>query len=212
MTAPTTHVVVFDVNVYLDVARLLGPPFTWEAFQEAAARLGGTSKPGRNRREDSLRAISVCTSGKFAGRQQLQVWTSAHIDALVRLKAHQADDPALYDEDRGLGWSLDDSQGLVDDLIWTVVEQSHGDTVGIVMPRNNPPLDHEDGLVYAAARECADADVLCERWCVTNDAGFLRASLPEYVRVVSPEVFLRTVISARTAISTRAMRPMPPIP
>jgi hypothetical protein len=38
-------VVVFDVNVYLDVARLTGPPFTWEAFKQVAehARLHSES-------------------------------------------------------------------------------------------------------------------------------------------------------------------------
>lgn len=48
----------------------------------------------------------------------MQVWTSTHIDALVRHKACQSDDDALYPEDRGLGWSEEHGQALVDLLIW----------------------------------------------------------------------------------------------
>jgi hypothetical protein len=41
--ASPCHAVVFDVNVYLDAAELLGPPFTWEKFATAAAR---SERPG----------------------------------------------------------------------------------------------------------------------------------------------------------------------
>jgi hypothetical protein len=210
----TNHIVVFDVNVYLDVATLLGSPFSWEKLQRAAAQLAGAGAPvpHRDPRCDSLRAISVCSSGRLAGfSHPLQVWTSPHIDALVRHKAVQADDEAAYPEDRGLGWEARAAQGLVDDLIWGIVERTGGDTVGMHYPFGNPPLDHEDGMVYGACKEAAGGDVLCERYCVTNDQEFISADLPGYARVMSPATFVRLVRSARFRLSTAAMKPVPPV-
>lgn len=203
----TLHVVVFDVNVYLDVARLLGRPFSWASLKQQAARLSNSPLPHPDPRCDSLRAIAVCATGKFAGvRNPLQVWTSSDLDATVRLKACQPDDEAMYPEDRGLGWPREHGQGLVDDLVWGIVDRSEGDTVGQVMPYGDPPLDHEDGLIYSACREAADADVLVERYCVTNDRGFIRAELPGYARVMTPARFVQLVRAARTTISVTNMR------
>jgi hypothetical protein len=100
------HVVVFDVNVYLDVADLLGPPFTWGKFDANAAGVAKENVPHPDDPAyDSLRAIAVCTSGKFAGPETLEVWTNTHIDKTVRAKAQQS---AIPDPDtgyRGLGWA-----------------------------------------------------------------------------------------------------------
>lgn len=204
----TTHIVVFDVNVYLDIASLLGPPFSWSALSAHAARISGDPVPHpSDPRHDSLRAVSGASSGKFAGRHPLQVWTSAHIDGLVRHKACQPDDDALYPEDRGLGWSEEQGQGLVDDLVWGAVETTAGDTVGCAYPYGDPPLSHEDGLVYGACKEAFDQDLLCERYCVTNDRDFLRQELPGHVRVLRPAQFVRLLRAARTSISVNRMRP-----
>src|ERR1700684_3505166 len=103
---PSCHAVVYDVNVYLDVADLLGPPFTWQKFSQAAATHQMTPLLGTDRRVDSLRALALATTGLFAGQDALQVWTSAHIDGLVATKARH---PlvAEHPDDRGLGWTPD---------------------------------------------------------------------------------------------------------
>lgn len=131
----------------------------------------------------------------------MQVWTSTHIDALVRHKACQSDDDALYPEDRGLGWSEEHGQALVDLLIWASVETTAGDTVGHVFPYGDPPLSHEDGLVYGACKEALDQDLLCERYCVTNDRDFLGGDLPGHVRVLRPAQFGRLLRTVRTIVS-----------
>lgn len=118
---------MLDVNVYLEVAELLGPPFTWAAFDAAAAR--ATSEPfpcTSNPRIDSLRVVSMCTSGRFAGDDSVEVWTSAHIDKLVRSKASQPVVPTPGSNKRGLGWSEADAQSLVVDLVEGLTRRSAG--------------------------------------------------------------------------------------
>ncbi|GLY02378.1 hypothetical protein [Actinoplanes sp. NBRC 101535] len=102
---PDLHTVVFDLNILLDVADLLGPPFTWDKFRDAAARHSQAPVPNRaDSRVDSLRAVALTTTGRFAGPELLEVWTSDHIADLLVLKARQPRDGAIA-ETRGLGWS-----------------------------------------------------------------------------------------------------------
>ena len=69
------HVVVFDCNIYLDAARIIGAPFSWEAFDRAVARLARLPVPHpTDKAFDSLRAMAACTSGRFAGEEVLEVW------------------------------------------------------------------------------------------------------------------------------------------
>lgn len=198
---------MFDVNIYLNVAELVGPPFTWSKLQAFAATLAGDPVPHEDPRCDSLRAIAACSTGRFAGKHPLHVWTGSHIDALVRFKAQQPNDPALYPEDRGLGWSADDAQTLVDELVWGIVHRSTGGSVGDIFPDGNPPLSHEDGVVYGTAKQSADGDVVCERYCVTHDRDFLQADLPSYPRRLTPATFVALTRTARATIATQAYRP-----
>lgn len=147
------HLVVFDCNVYLDAAGLLGPPFTWEKFDAAIAQLARVPVPHpTDRAFDSLRSIAACTSGRFAGEEMVEVWTSSHIDTVVRGKAQQSVDADPETGYRGLGWSGENAQKLVDELIYGIVERSDGGTLGDLFPDGNPPLDHEDGMIYGACR------------------------------------------------------------
>ena len=58
--APDERVlVVLDVNIYLDMARLLGDPFSWDAFDAALAVHATEPNPHpADARIDSLRAIA----------------------------------------------------------------------------------------------------------------------------------------------------------
>lgn len=210
---PQRHVVVFDCNVYLDVANLLGPPFTWEKFATEAARTAKLALPHRdNRAYDSLRAIAACTSGRFAGNETLEVWTNAHIDKIVRGKAKQSTDPDPETGYRGLGWDSDDAHSLVTDLIHELLSMSSGGTLGDGhYPDGNPPLDYEDGMVYGACRSITAEDPLVQAYCVTGDHGFVKAQhdgrLDGHSRVLSPWKFVALVRTARTQYSIRNMRP-----
>lgn len=209
---PERHVVVFDCNIYLDVARLLGPPFSWEKFNAAAARAVNQPVPDLSEpAHDSLRGIAACTSGRFAGEETVEVWTSAHIDKLVRGKAAQstARDPETgYN---GLGWAWEDAQSLVTDLISGTTQRSNGGTVGDHPPVGNPPLDHEDGMVYGACRRLAAEDPLAQVYCVTRDKQFVNAHrqgrLAPHIRVVAPAVFVALIRKSRAQHATRRMRP-----
>ena len=172
---PDTHVVVFDINIYLDVAALLGPPFTWAKFHDAATKHSDDPLPHRDDpRIDSLRALALCLSKRYAGHEPLEVWTSAHIDRLVVRKAGQPDDRSLPDEDRGLGWTATEAEDLQDDLIAGLVyDLTSGGTVGEVgIAEGSPPLSNEDGRVLRTAVE-VDTDHAV-RYCITQDRKFRR--------------------------------------
>ena len=206
------HAVVFDCNIYLDVARLLGPPFSWEKFNAAAANLTKAPVPHpTDPAHDSLRAIAMCTSGKFAGDEVLEVWTNSHIEKVVRGKAQQPTIPEPATGYRGLGWRHEHAQGLVDELIVTLTEQSNGGTLGAHYPDGNPPLDHEDGVVYGACRSVSAEDPVCRTYCVTRDKGFLDAYdsglLSNHSPVLPPAKFIALMRSARAQYSIRGMRP-----
>jgi len=208
--SPQRHVVVFDCNVFLDIGSLLGG-FSWEDFSAHAARNRTEALPATDARVDSLRAAAVTTSGRFAGAEPLEVWTSDHVERMVRSKAVQ---PIDGPEDRkGLGLTAPDAGRLVDDLVGGLVDKSGGDSVGTVYPEGDPPLDHEDGLVFGACRWLASEDPLSVVYCVTRDQGFLKAyergELGTAVRVLSPATFLRLVRAARAMVGAAQIRPRP---
>lgn len=203
------HAVVFDVNVYLDVAGLLGPPFSWEKFQELAAQTSVAPLPNHgDRRVDSLRAIAACSGGRFAGQDRLEVWTSDHIDRLVELKATQ---PLVGDraEDRGLGWSSDDAQNLLVDLVDELVyEKTEGGSVALVGIEGRPPLDHEDACVFTTAVGAA-GDIVPPsiKYCVTRDANFRTAEgLNPNVTVLYPYEFVQLVRRSRRMLAFQDLR------
>lgn len=209
--AAQRHVIVFDVNVYLDVAELLGAPFTWDKFSEAAARLIDEPVPHPRRAAvDSLKAIASCTSGMFVPGEPLHVYTSDHIERMVHGKAMQSPTPDPSTGYRGLGWSAAAADTLVDYLIAGVVQKSHGGRAVVDVPDGNPPLDHEDGMVFGACRKLAGDDPLCRSYCVTRDKPFIEASrmgqLSDHTRVMLPSRFVGLVRAARTQMGPPAPR------
>ncbi|WP_339619848.1 hypothetical protein [uncultured Salinibacterium sp.] len=206
---PTTHVVVFDVNVYLGIARLLGEPFAMEDFNDRVISVGKKLEHELTKDEWCLLAVAVTSSGFLAGTSPLQVWSSDHIDGLVEYKAGQEENKLKKPEDAGLGWSKDNAQSLRCDLVDWVVRESSGSSINIVIPKSTPPLSHEDGLVYATGRDCADADTLCERYVVTFDSDFMSDESLSYPRVLSPDQFVRLVRTARRNLAIQGMTRKP---
>lgn len=209
---PTRHVLVLDANVYLEIAELLGSPFSWEKFDEANAKAVHEVVPASDPRIDALRVVAMCSSGRFAGDDPGEVWTSAHIDRMVRNKATHPVTPDPETGFRGLGWSQEDAQNLVDDLVHGVASRSNGGTLGdSVRPDSNPPLDHEDGLVFGACRVMAGEDLLCRVLCVTRDGGFVQAfregRLEDHTKVLTPPQAVAAMRHARLRLSIRQMNP-----
>ncbi|UIN30936.1 hypothetical protein [Microbacterium binotii] len=173
--------VVLDVNVFLDVAELVGEPFSWERFDEVQSSI----QP-HQRGAQSFRVIAGLRTGQRPDGRRVELWTSDHIDRLVALKAYHPRD-ADDERDRGLGWSRDGAQSLIDVLIADLVQWTGGGTVGdVAISYGTPPLSHEDGCVYATARDAGHADVYAERYCLTRDNHFLHARLPGLIDVQHP--------------------------
>lgn len=185
-------VIVFDVNIFLDVAADVGEPFTWEKFDVVLA--GSPS--------DSARTVASLRSGTLPDGCPVEVWTSDHIDRLVALKASQPTD-AEDERDRGLGWSITNAQELVDTLVADIVTATNGATVGEVqISYGTPPLSHEDGCVYATIRDAGDAETLyVDRICVTRDGHFLKADLPGLIDVMHPRDWMFRHQAASRAVA-----------
>ncbi|WP_395640962.1 hypothetical protein [Pseudolysinimonas sp.] len=185
------RLVVLDVNIYLDVAQLVGEPFSWERFEELARDHASADLPHRvDAKIDSLRALACLVSGRMPDGISVEVWTSDHIDYLVASKAAMPVD-AADERDRGLGWSAANAQALVDDLVGEVVYRSYGSSIGEVpIAFGTPPLSHEDGCVYATARDAGYDDAWYERHCITRDGGFLRANLTGLIDRSDPSTWV----------------------
>jgi hypothetical protein len=208
---PQRHVLVLDVNVYLEVAELVGAPFEWAKLDRIAAQSVNEPIPCRSQRGvDSLRLVAACTSGRFAGSEPLEVWSCAHIDSMVESKAMHPVVPPPGTTYRGLGWTGTDAAALVNDLVVDLGVRSNGGTLGATTGTcSTPPLDHEDGMVYGACRELAGDDPLARVYCATRDRAFVAAGrdggLSGHTKVLQPAVMLELIRRARAAMSIRAM-------
>jgi hypothetical protein len=198
VSIPDEHVVVFDVNVYLDVAERLGPPITWDRFTTEAAAIASNYVPTHDGRGgDSVVALYYCLSGEFVPGQPLSVWTSNHIENLIHRKATQTPD-ADHPDDRGLGWSEEQATEILanlhDELVW---ECGRGDLVHVDAPYGPPELGREDGLVLRTALDAGNHpnDL---RYCVTNDRRLRDIGDPDgRVTVLQPHQWVQTVRKSR---------------
>ena len=198
--------VVLDVNIVLDVADLVGEPFSWERFDAVLAEHVDTTVPTpTDARIDSLKAIACLRQGRLPDGTPVEIWTSNHIDLLVAFKATQARD-APDPRDRGLGWSAAGAQRLIDDLIGDLVYPSGGDSVGdVAISYGTPPLDHEDGCVYATVNNAGHDGLYYDRFCLTRDKGFRAASLPGLIDVLHPSEWVVRHQAISRAIAFKRM-------
>ncbi|MFI5934889.1 hypothetical protein [Actinoplanes sp. NPDC051494] len=147
--------VVFDCNIYLDAARILGEPFGWDKLWRVVDDLMSVPVPHpRDEAFDSLRALRAAYAGK-RGDDVQEVWTSRHIDDMVQGVAGRPLPSGKAMGDSGLGWQAESAEDLIEDLILDLVDRTHGGVVDRNYPDGNPPLDHEDGMVFGACRALA---------------------------------------------------------
>jgi hypothetical protein len=114
-------IVVFDMNIYIDVARLVKEPFSKETMHMKVMSHRHSPRSTSNSLISSAQVVAICASGVFAGTQKLQVWTNSWIEnGVVRVAKRPKDE-------RGLGWSQGNAELLRSDLIHdTVVTPSGG--------------------------------------------------------------------------------------
>ncbi|MDH6279553.1 hypothetical protein [Prescottella agglutinans] len=191
-------VVVFDVNIYVDLARLIAQPLSWKKLEDAASDHWNAPLPHPDDAAiDSLRALLLSATGEVGTGEPLEVWTSAHIDRLVIDKVRER----IVDLD-GKSWSHDEALNFHDELVNTLVyDRTNGGSVGEVLdPLNNPPLDHEDGCVMRTAEAAGDV-VESPRYCVTRDVFFRNAfrdgQLEPSVQVLFPHEWVKALRWAR---------------
>jgi hypothetical protein len=197
-------IVVFDVNIYVDLAELIAQPFEWEKLEAAAAGHWGDTLPHNdNARYDSLRAVLMSKSGDVGTGETLEVWTSKHIDDLVISKVNErAIDTA------GDAWTRANAVDFHDQLVNTLVfDMTRGGSAGRVPdPLNNPPLDWEDGCVMRTAVSAGDVPE-SPRYCVTRDEPFREAcrkgQLEPSVQVLYPHEWIISLRNARNPLFRR---------
>lgn len=190
-------VVIFDCNVYLDVATLLGG-YNKTAFGELATKTAREPLPASIPAIDSLRAVAVAQSGRLTSSTRLEVACSTHIANVARWKMLQpVGDDTMAVEDRGLGFSEEQADEVEDYLIRGLVDRTGGEWVVEQQAHYSPPLDHEDGHVYGTCRYVEGNDPLAEVICVTNDRTFiehfLQRRLDDRISVLSPASFIARV-------------------
>jgi len=190
--APTAHLVVLDCNIYLDVARVLGEPFDWALLSHVVAkyRSGPLPNPAFPML-DSLFVVASLMSGRFAGSASAEVWISDHIEDMIDFKL-----------EHDLHWSDPGRAAFFKDFVHDLVQaRTSGDSIGeIQIPYGSPPLDHEDGLVFATVNTAGYTDTSYFKYCVTGDTEFCRARLPGLNRVFAPHQWVHYVRSAQAKL------------
>ena len=204
-TEPPVHAVIFDINVYMDVCRLLGPGFVWDDVVAKVAQYKNQPGTHRNPEVNSLRAIAICTSGTFCDGVPLHVWFSDLMEATLLVKLTQPVKGPTK-EKSGLGWSREDAEQVLRELVKPLLEVTEGAYTEHTTVEGHPPLEHEDAQVWTAARYAGHEDELPpRRWMVTNDVRVCqadRATLPGVVRI-DPAGFW-TIVHKRRALDFRA--------
>lgn len=155
--------VVFDVNVYIDVARQCGPSFTWETLPSSSFDDVET-----DHQRGAQYALRIAREGRYIGPIALELWTSTHITDMVVTK--------LISE---LNWDDSDAERYGQEML-DQCYRTRGAELTVGIARQSPPLDHEDGLVFATA-VASQAQFL-----VSNDADFVAVDRINGVEVMTP--------------------------
>jgi hypothetical protein len=198
--------VVCDVNIFVDVAELVGEPFSWGKFERLAAERANDPLPHKsNAAYDSLRALGCLVGGTLPDGRPVEVWTSDNIDYSVALKLSQSP-TAPHPDDRGHGWSKLNAQAVVDQLVRTIVERTSGGSTGFHEVAYGPPLDHEDGCVYATVTEAGHSDApYYERYCLTRDEPFQKADLRGLIDRMAPHTWVQKHRALSHSVTFAAM-------
>lgn len=188
-------IVVFDMNIYIDVARLVKEPFSRQTMQIKV--MGHKHNPDSNPNPliSSAQVVGICASGVFAGSQKLQVWTNSWIEnGVVRVAKRPRNE-------RGLGWSEGNAELLRTDLIHdTVVTPSGGRSVPADKTANYAGLSWDDSQVLHTALHVLRLSPDSTSICLTNDKEFRNTDSCGPVTMLTPEEFLLLIRTARSQV------------
>lgn len=160
---------VFDINVWIDVALLLGPLPTPQTREHLVSSLSMRPVPDRAQPDvDSFRCWQMAASGIFVQPLEASLFISEYmLETLWRKLQLPEDGPTP--ELRGLGWDDHEAEDFIEDAVLSIAYTP--EDLGVkepVGPWLNPPLDHEDGMVLACARSIG------AHYLITGDSDFDR--------------------------------------
>lgn len=185
----THHVVVLDCNIILRLANYFRASFTIDDVNTLLKQHKSISPDISAPVIDAAMALTFChRKTTFAG-EPLTFVTSRHILDTIKYKANQPQ------QKHGLGLSTECATNLAE-LLAQLSEQSYGRVVERheQTAENNPPLDHEDGMVYGLCRKLSGEDAYYLVWCVTFDKGFIADAklfpLKDIIQVETPRNFI----------------------
>lgn len=183
--------VVFDLNIYLDIARLLDQPYA-EAKLHSAILDHRPNTERSNRQMEAGKAVAMCSTGNLSGAQRLQVWSSSWIERGVENVAKRSV------VEKGLGWSAQNAAALRTDLITTTaVGRSNGSSLQTVRGISYNGLSPDDSAVFHTASQ---ALALCSRsFCVTSDQDFRDKAPRSGVQMLSPGQLVDLIRQARAS-------------
>lgn len=188
MSDPQPYIVTPDVNVYLTVARILGPGFTDDDF---ISRVEAADEHGLD-----VFSFFRCLFKPHPDGGRIEVWTGQHIIETALYKAGLPKGQER-EEQSGLGWSESQYQSIAD-LIVGVEAYTHGGFVKDDGTYMHPPMDYEDGCVMQCAKNAHQSLNLCRRYCITYDQGMIEAARnSRLVKVVSPRTWCASLQIAK---------------
>ncbi len=192
MSYPKVHHVLFDCNVFIMLFNHFGPNLHWPDVVGLAAEPEVKGSLPSNIR-DIITCMSFVKSGRRPDGSRVRVWGSGHVQDTVVYKMRHSGDNVWAERDRGASQLIMDSfyDFFGQELFAGVVGTSeHG-------AERNPPLDHEDGMVYGACRTIAGQNPVDVVWLITFDRSFIREAerfKPKMVNVCKPGEYISSHI------------------
>ncbi len=188
-------IAVFDMNIYLNVARLVGEPYSRNKLHNRL--ITPIVNPNERLKQiiDSAKLVAVVNSGVFAGNQPLEVWTS---DWIVKGSINVANRSVGAN---GLGWNLPNAQALGTELIFgTVVSPSRGSQLPTDKKVKFDDLSPDDSQVLNTALQARALNPGSDVICVTNDGPFRNTAWNEDVIMMTSNELLTLITTARKAL------------
>lgn len=199
------HIVVADCNIFLNVVNHLRRPMSRDLEEEIGAlrreivveRQKASSDQNRLFVESAQLLVMAARRSAPDGLS-VELHCSDHIQDVTHRKITHPT-TALQPEDRGLGLSQVIADSITDEFIPALVATTAGALwrAGTHTSDKNPPLDHEDGMVYGLCRHLSGLDAFSTVWCITFDRGFREQAAnferAKFIIVVEPREFIRHV-------------------
>ncbi|GAA1002050.1 PIN domain-containing protein [Tsukamurella strandjordii] len=168
-TEPRTF--VFDINVWLNVADLLGTNAVQSDRERLDRAVAQRPIPDREQPQmDDYRVWRMAASGLFTPSLTAIVYISRSMIKTLYTKLTQPESGPTA-ETAGLGWTRDEARDFISDAVMSFARLPEHD--GFQEPisavrggTHQPALDHEDGMVLACALQVG------AHFLVTSDSDF----------------------------------------